>query len=301
MEYELTWVPLRFELEMLDSLSLPEFSTSTIRGGLGHAMKRVSCEVAHETCSRCDLTGRCAYFATFAQEGWQRGDVRPYHFQRPCLPHHLSAGETLAVDLTLIGSGVCLLPVFVAAFDCLGKMGLGARGARFRLQRVWSGPHCLFPSEGDPLPPLMIGSLSALRASVPVVDRITLRFTTPTRIKFRNRITRAPTFPIVMRAVFRRISSLVARFGQGRFELDFGAWLARAEGVERESRSLSWRDLSRRSGRQGRRMTLGGFVGEVTFTGAELSPFLPFLRAGSVLHIGKNTVFGFGGYEVLGI
>ena len=62
----------------------------------------------------------------------------------------------------------------------------------------------------------------------------------------------------------------------------------------RESR-LRWRDWRRFSTRQKAEMKLGGLVGEVTYEG-ELAPFLPFLRAGELTHVGKGTSFGLGRY-----
>jgi CRISPR/Cas system endoribonuclease Cas6 (RAMP superfamily) len=43
---------------------------------------------------------------------------------------------------------------------------------------------------------------------------------------------------------------------------------------------------------------LSGFVGEVTFEG-ELGMFLPYLKLGEYLHVGKNAVFGNGWYEIV--
>ncbi len=42
---------------------------------------------------------------------------------------------------------------------------------------------------------------------------------------------------------------------------------------------------------------MGGFVGEATFSG-DISEFLPFLKLGEYLHIGKGTVYGLGKYEI---
>jgi len=44
---------------------------------------------------------------------------------------------------------------------------------------------------------------------------------------------------------------------------------------------------------------MGGFLGEITFEG-ELTEFLPFLKLGEYLHIGKGTVYGLGKYEIVG-
>ena len=44
-------------------------------------------------------------------------------------------------------------------------------------------------------------------------------------------------------------------------------------------------------------MSLGGLVGEAVYEG-DLSPFLPILAAGELVHVGKSTVFGNGLYRI---
>lgn len=44
-------------------------------------------------------------------------------------------------------------------------------------------------------------------------------------------------------------------------------------------------------------MKMGGFVGEVMYRG-ELSDFLPLLKLGEKIHVGKGTGFGLGRYEI---
>ena len=60
---------------------------------------------------------------------------------------------------------------------------------------------------------------------------------------------------------------------------------------------LTWRDWTRYSCRQQQKMELGGVVGSWQLTG-ELAPFLPFLHLGQWLHVGKEAVFGLGGYDL---
>lgn len=45
---------------------------------------------------------------------------------------------------------------------------------------------------------------------------------------------------------------------------------------------------------------MGGFVGEIIFEG-EIEPFMPLLKAGEILHVGKGTSFGLGKYRILEI
>ena len=44
-------------------------------------------------------------------------------------------------------------------------------------------------------------------------------------------------------------------------------------------------------------MKMGGLIGEATYRG-NITPFLPLLQAGAILHIGKGTSFGLGKYEM---
>jgi CRISPR/Cas system endoribonuclease Cas6 (RAMP superfamily) len=45
-------------------------------------------------------------------------------------------------------------------------------------------------------------------------------------------------------------------------------------------------------------MKLGGIIGEVVYEG-DLTNFVPLLKIGELTHIGKNTTFGLGKYEVI--
>ena len=67
--------------------------------------------------------------------------------------------------------------------------------------------------------------------------------------------------------------------------------------VETTETTLRWRDWTRYSSRQHRKMQLGGLVGSVTYAG-DLAAFLPFVALGQLLHVGKNATFGLGKYRV---
>ncbi len=45
-------------------------------------------------------------------------------------------------------------------------------------------------------------------------------------------------------------------------------------------------------------MKLGGFIGEITFEG-NIEPFMPLIKVGEVLHVGKGTGFGLGRYKTV--
>jgi len=78
---------------------------------------------------------------------------------------------------------------------------------------------------------------------------------------------------------------------------DFKKIIQESEEVKVKQKSLRWYDLERYSARQATKMKMGGFVGKITFEG-NIEPFMPVIRAGEILHVGKGTGFGLGKYAV---
>jgi len=61
---------------------------------------------------------------------------------------------------------------------------------------------------------------------------------------------------------------------------------------------LRWYEWERYSGRQETRIKMGGFVGDITFEGF-IEPFMPLIKTGELLHVGKGTAFGLGKYRIV--
>ncbi|MFQ5745041.1 MAG: CRISPR system precrRNA processing endoribonuclease RAMP protein Cas6, partial [Acidobacteriota bacterium] len=90
---------------------------------------------------------------------------------------------------------------------------------------------------------------------------------------------------------------LCAFYGPGPLDLDFKALGEAAERVETVADETGWVERTRLSTRRGVAHDLSGFAGKITFRG-EMAPFLPLLRIGEYVHVGKNAVFGNGWYVV---
>ncbi len=54
-----------FNLKVLESLILPSYKGSTLRGGFGYAFKKVVCVIKDKECHNCILKEKCIYSYVF--------------------------------------------------------------------------------------------------------------------------------------------------------------------------------------------------------------------------------------------
>jgi len=315
----------RFTLEARETLHLPPYKGSVLRGGFGHVFKRTVCaqpQVKH--CDGCLLAETCAYsylFETRPPPGSQvlrtHGAVpRPFIIQPPLDRRtEIPAGELLTFGLVLVGRAAGYLPHFLVVFRELGEVGLGrpfdkAQGkgrGKYVLREVRAVHPLTGPDDGAPVydGETLLGTglevtaeeVAAWAERLPD-DRLTVRFLTPARLKHGGQFAReAVDFHVLVRALLRRLSSLAYFHCGRRWETDYPGWVERAQGVETAETHLGWVRWERYSGRQAHRIEMGGVVGSVTYTG-ELAPFRPLLALGMLTHVGKGAVFGNGRYTM---
>jgi hypothetical protein len=130
-------------------------------------------------------------------------------------------------------------------------------------------------------------------------DCVQIEFLTPTTLKIGSTtegagtIVRRPEFHHIIKRLRDRVSALMTFYGDGPPEWDFVRMGKAAEEVETVDDQTRWVERSRVARSRGVTHDLSGFVGLITFRG-DLSPFLPLLRIGEYVHVGKNAVFGNG-------
>ena len=304
----------RFVLEAIEPMSLPPYKGAVLRGGFGHAFKRMACLQPGGMCDACQERARCAYSYVFETPAPPDSEVlrtheavpRPFVFE-PLLDGKTDyqPGDELTFELILIGRGIDYLPYFILAFKSLGDEGLGSGRGRFRLKQVWArdplGPWetLIYDGPSDTLRTVAMtaGMIDIERAAAALPEQaITIRFVTPTEIKHDGKIVHEPAFHMLIRALLRRVSSLYYFHCGERWEADYRGLIERARAVETVEAEVGWQDWERYSSRQERRLEMGGVVGKVRYVGS-LADFRPLLVLGSVVHVGKACVFGNGQYE----
>ena len=295
---------------------LPYYKGSTIRGVFGHALKKVVCALKRQACESCLLKEKCLYAQVFETQMIRdsgtntRISSNPHPFViEPPLEQKTEyrPGDTFECNLILFGECNEKLPYFIYAFDQMGKIGIGKRinGKRgqFSLQKALLGSDPVYLENEEKISmPDAFESLSVSesvgRTDETLKVRVTLK--TPLRFKFKGSLNDGLPFHILVRAMLRRMSSLMNAYGSGEPPLDYKGLVERAGKVSIMESKLNWFDWRRYSQRQDRTMFMGGITGSVTYEG-EMSEYLPLLDFCTKVHIGKNTSFGLGdiGVEIV--
>lgn len=310
----LNWISLgryRFTMRFREKAQLPPFMGKTLRGGMGHLLRQVSCSTDQDSCGGCLVNRVCPYayiFETRRPPGatlmTQYKQVpRPYVLEPPCTDvTDFDVGDKLQFSLVLVGRAISYLPYLVLAFQELGGAGLGQRRAQFELEEICSelpdgGATVIYGGEQVQLEQTQFFTPEHIPdgRSGP---SITLNFRTPVRLRRQGKVVNTLDFRTLMSTLLRRLSAL-SYFHCGReLKLDFKGLVERADTVEVTSDNMRWTDQARFSGRQQRRIRMGGLTGSIRFRGP-IDEFRPLLALGQVVHVGRGTALGLGNYEVV--
>jgi hypothetical protein len=199
--------------------------------------------------------------------------------------------DLFSFDLHVFEWRVPVLDYFRGAFEMMAAEGLGPGRTRARLMGVDT-----LDLDGNP-------AAAGFRCTVPLepereaISAVTLRYLTPTELKAQGRVVDRPEFCHLFARLRDRIAMLSAIYGAGSLDLDFRALGERSGVVKLERSTLTWEYASRKSTRTGEIHPLGGFTGMAEYRGP-LAEFLPWLRAGQWVGVGRQTVWGKGEVRV---
>ncbi len=315
---------LRFEIEFLSDVVLPTYKGSTLHGGFGRALRQLHCTCA----AKPDISGD---YSNNAQPASQSSGVCPYHFifetkinddafrflrSVPSVPHpyliepsledtkEYRAGELIPFTIRLFGSATAYAVNVIEAVSLFGKLGITRRKVPFRIVKAASN------DRAGKSKIIYDGALNKYvtipkpfhwkpAENVSFSDQLTIRFLTPTRLVQAEHLKDNVDLSIIITSISRRLAALayyaegvkgVARIIDGR--------RVPTDEIAVGGISLKWKDYRRYSNRQSSSMLFGGIVGEVTF-GNVSEDYLQLLQFGTLLHLGKQTTFGLGKYEIV--
>jgi hypothetical protein len=120
----------------------------------------------------------------------------------------------------------------------------------------------------------------------------------PTRIKFDGRFQKNITFDMIVRNILRRVQLLCTFYCDGPDFVDFTSLIKKSNQVKIVDKKINWQQQMRFSYRQEKNVSMGGVSGWIEFAG-DVAEFLPFLKIGEYLHVGKGTGLGLGKIKVM--
>ena len=274
----------RFHFRAIDALHFPQGkSSNTLRGAFGMLLRE---SAPPDVYARLFEPGAALRGSPSGLADWPR----PYLFRAAHLDGlTVSAAGAFHFDVHVFDLREPVLDHLRTAFLRWSETGLGPRRGRVALDRIeplgldglCSTAPCRlhFEPSGEPL------------------NRIRVRFLTPTELKSGGEIVERPEFPILFGRLRDRLSTLRALYGSGPFEIDFREMGERAA-ARLESCDLAHHQVVRKSGRTGRIHPLGGFTGTADYVG-DLAEFLPWLRAARWVGVGRHTAWGNGDVRVV--
>jgi hypothetical protein len=184
----------------------------------------------------------------------------------------------------------------------MGRRGLGKLDGRFHIEQVAQAG-----AQGEWLPVYTpAGSLQAAEPALLVLPEVAdvtaarVTLVTPYRSVQQGRLVRAADFSArqFLGTLLRRVSMLQAFHTDTPLLADFKALSGLMATLEVAENTLHWHDWARYSSRQQALIKMGGLLGTFELRGEALATFLPLLRAGEQVHVGKAAVMGLGEYRL---
>lgn len=288
-----------FELSLHDETAVSRFPAATIRGGFGITLRKLVCPTIDVQCSGCLLRHSCVYCYLFETTPHP---ASPRLKQYKTLPHPFTlwcdqSGSTLKIELVLIGKAVQYLPYFIYTLKKLGQQGLGRERITYTLLKVAAGELVVYRDGCDDVSMTFSTDYIECRSGEDLQGSCTLDFYTPVLLRKDGRFVKGYDNYSFFSTLLRRITSLYTIHCDGDNFDDCKPLLNRWTSEITATPAMKLIQNRRFSTRQNRHIDYDGFTGTVALTG-NIGLFMPFLKTGELLAVGKNTAFGFGRYRI---
>ncbi len=303
----LTVSRISLQVEFLTKGRISSNIANTLRGGFGAALKNSVCTFSNKKCKECMLSNKCAYGYIFETPIPSNTTImRKYPFApHPLIiippksnPGYISKQNTSNIDVVLIGKAIDYFPYILLAFKELGTRGLGINKVEYCIERASTEDgEIIYNSEEGLLEEIVSKKTFQIAAGKPKHGIFSIHFITPLRLKVKGKITGKPSFKDIISALTRRVFLLSYFHCGGNDEPVHKQFLEHVGNVEMIDANIIKLNQNRFSARQRQKIPMNGFMGTLTFKG-DYGTFMPLLKAGEYIHIGKDTVFGYGQYTM---
>lgn len=286
--FDLKYLPLKISLISSERAELPPYLGSTLRGAIGQSLYRTD----RETYDYLYRNG--------TKNDEQQDIVKPYIIIPPEFhsdKYIVDRGEELVFGFILLGDAVKYASSLVMALQNIGCCGLGTQRYPFSLRRIVNCEERRILWRGNTYYKTGENATRIPCHRLPGVTGAEIELRTPLRIRRGGQLLTEIQFQTLIRNITSRMIALTERYG-GWVDQEAADRLIMLAGEVRKVREdLSVFHLERYSNRVKEKMDFSGLMGSLEYEG-ELTPFVPWLSAAQILHIGRNTTFGMGKIEV---
>ena len=320
LDFRLNVLQLQFALKAETMVHLGAQAGAQIRGALWSALRTFACtdpyadpaqQAEHsQHCPMCRLVA-----LETANDARGTNPARPFAVRPPLSVHPeqdrlYDRGELFTVGISLFGDARDLAGYVCQAMYRAGEIGIGYGRGRFSLHQIRAVNEVTGEQQDLLRGPAVLVKPETLLSEADVrtkttslaPDRVRLRFLTPMMLKQGGAFCGEPEFLPLIARLIERCQSLDTYYGglpasQEHWRETYLELSAKADGIK-STPNTRWVRLESGSRRTGERNSMGGFVGEASFSG-HLEPFLEWLVWGETLHVGKNVVKGNGWYQII--
>ncbi len=275
---------IRYEFSSINTFDIPYFLGSTFRGILGKRLKKTVCIKPFEECGKCEFSKSCPYAIVFETE-LVFNKPSKYVMKPPFMKKSIQRGETLNLEITLLGEALNYWEFISAAF--VDRLNIG-KGRILKLKNIYYYDPLkeeYFPVKSF-VPHFEMRGILSKRTNKDYL-KINLY---PTSIKFNRTFIKAKDFnkDLFVKAIVSRVSNVATSYGEklGKIFID-------KEKISLKDINLKPSPMKRWSNRKKKNMIIPAFEGNFIVEG-DIQEIYPFLRVIEIINLGKSTSFGLG-------
>lgn len=301
---QVRYVKLHFTIQFPENCRLPLNKVSALRGGMGEMLLRVNC-IKNRDCENCGFESECIVqrimYARFEKKPYfvTTGESVGYVLECENYREEFQKGDTLDFQMILFGKTIVYLNQMVQAFHMLGLEGIGKNHAKFRILSITNTKkHQLLEGNNIYMSQYQVSTLQEyvdyrLRQIKYTELENEIVFKTPLTLKYKGEFLQEFQMQAILEGVLRRIYMLDCFEGieENILEYKFEKIPNIIEQTVRHAQ------VRRYSNRQREGMLLKGIEGKISLDEID-ERILPVLLAGELIHVGKNSRFGFGRFRV---
>lgn len=304
---QIRYIKLHFCLEILRDGRLPRYKSSALRGGMGQMLLMSNC-IRDKNCENCDFEEDCLVRRmmypkmTIRPKFMTQQDSEGYVLECENRDEFFSAGDKLEFNLLLFGRTIVYFFQFLQAFYYLGMQGLGSERVPFRVLHVTNTKRELIVEDSniykEHLQILQLSDYVRYRlGKANIHDSNTLVFHSPLTMKYKGEVQEEFDPEAIMAAAERRLYILNCFEGR-REDEDYNRVLVQDHVPALVGQHTYMVKVPRFSGTHNKKVSFQGIRGHCTFSEMD-DTARTLLIAGELIHIGKNTSFGFGRYTLI--